>query len=153
MALLKIGLGSTRTEFMLEEHMILEALRLRFGRGTPGAALRVTELFGRRACSLWASLAERPAFKIALPWGAVRVRSLIAHGVDPNCCAGMMGVRAEYYARKSGNARFLSSSGIMRTSPGQAPLNYSVVLSTPSICTHLRRYRHPLWRPFSVSDP
>ena len=37
--LLKTVLGSIRGDFALEEHMILEILRFRFGRGTPGAAL------------------------------------------------------------------------------------------------------------------
>ena len=66
MALLKIGLGSTRTEFMLEEHMILEALRLRFGRGTPGAALRVTELFWTACVQFASAFGRMPRFPISL---------------------------------------------------------------------------------------
>jgi hypothetical protein len=45
--LLETGLGSTRTEIILEEHMIFEALRLRSGRGTPGAALPKMTAFSR----------------------------------------------------------------------------------------------------------
>jgi hypothetical protein len=40
--LLKVDLGAMRSEFALEEHMILEILRFRSGRGTPGATLPMT---------------------------------------------------------------------------------------------------------------
>jgi len=42
---LKATLRSISIELALEEHMIFEILRFRSGRGTPGAALRMTTLF------------------------------------------------------------------------------------------------------------
>ena len=46
------GFGIDVDPLALEAQMIFEALRLRFGRGTPGAALRVTELVGQRGAFL-----------------------------------------------------------------------------------------------------
>ena len=56
--LLRGDLGSIWTKRAFDDRMIFEALRLRFGRRTPGAALRVTERFGRRASSFAGAFAE-----------------------------------------------------------------------------------------------
>jgi len=57
------GSGSFCRKCALEEHMLLEVLRFRFGRGTPGAALRMTAFFGRLTRSDAARLATPPSSK------------------------------------------------------------------------------------------
>ena len=73
MRLLKAVLRSMSIELALEEHMIFEILRLRSGRGTPGALLRMTEHFARRARSLRERLAECLELLHAPQVSAIRV--------------------------------------------------------------------------------